>query len=210
MVDFIKAYIEQEKKEMDSINIEEVKKAVDTLFKAWHDNKQVFIFGNGGSAATASHFACDIAKGTLQRIYDTDEKRFRVMSLTDNVAIMTAFGNDLSYADIFSQQLNHYVNEGDVVMALSGSGNSPNVIKAVELAKKFKAKTIAFVGFSGGKLKDIADIAIWVKSNDYGRIEDCHDMLHHLITAYLQKKIREHEMQLSLNENGQKGQLKTV
>ncbi len=193
MVDFIKAYIEQEKKDMDSIDPEQVKKAVEILFDAWKSNKQVFIFGNGGSAATASHFACDIAKGTLQRIYDHTERRFRVMSLTDNVAIMTAFGNDLSYADIFSQQLNHYVNEGDVVIAISGSGNSPNVLKAVELAKKFKAKTIAFVGFSGGKLKELADIAIWVKSNDYGRVEDCHDMLHHLITAYLQKKIREQE-----------------
>lgn len=192
MVEFVKAYIEQLKKEIDTINPEDVKEVVDILFEAWKNDKQVFILGNGGSAATSSHFACDIAKGTLQRVYDDTEKRFRVMSLTDNVAIMTAFGNDLSYDDIFSQQLNHYVKEGDVVIALSGSGNSKNVIKAIELAKKFKAKTIAFLGFDGGKVKNMADHVVHVKSNHYGRVEDCHDMLHHLVTYYLQKKIREH------------------
>ncbi len=192
MVEFIKDYIEQVKKEMDSINPEDVKRIVDVLFNAWKDGKQVFIFGNGGSAATASHFACDIAKGTLQKVYDHTERRFKVVSLTDNVALMTAFSNDLSYEDVFAQQLNHYVNEGDVVIALTGSGNSPNVIKAVDLAKKFKAKTIAFLGFDGGKLKNIVDHHIHVKSNHYGRIEDCHDMLHHLITSYLYEMIKGH------------------
>ncbi len=192
MVEFVKGYIEQLKKEIDTIKPEDVRKVVDVLFDAWKGDKQIFIFGNGGSAATASHFACDIAKGTLQRVYDHLEKRFRVMSLTDNVATMTAFANDLSYEDVFSQQLNHYVNEGDVVIALTGSGNSPNVIKAVELAKKFKAKTIAFLGFDGGKLKNIVDHHVHVKSSHYGRVEDCHDMLHHLVTYYLQKKIQEH------------------
>ena len=190
MVEFIKQYIEQEKKEMDLINPEDVKAVVDILFDAWTNNKQVFIFGNGGSASTASHFACDLAKGTLQRVYDHKEKRFRVISLTDNVALMTALANDFSYDDIFAQQLNHYVMEGDIVIAITGSGNSLNVIKAIELAKKFKAKTIAFLGFDGGKVKGIVDHHVHVQSNHYGRIEDCHLMIHHLIATYLHEKIK--------------------
>ncbi|MBI2549659.1 SIS domain-containing protein [Candidatus Woesearchaeota archaeon] len=191
MVQYIRNYIEQEKKDMDSIRPEDVKHVVDVLFDAWKEGKQVFIFGNGGSASTASHFACDIAKGTLQRVYDHTEKRFRVISLTDNVALMTAFANDLSYDDMFSQQLNHYVNKGDVVIAISGSGNSPNVIKGVELAKKFGAKTIALLGFDGGKLMNIADHTVLVKSNHYGRVESCHLMVHHLIASYLHERIKE-------------------
>ncbi|MBI2143990.1 SIS domain-containing protein [Candidatus Woesearchaeota archaeon] len=191
MVEFVKNYIAELKKEIDTINPEDVTRVVDILFDAWKNDRQVFIFGNGGSAATSSHFACDIAKGTLQRVYDHAEKRFRVSSLTDNVATMTAYANDLSYDDVFSQQLCHYVQKGDVVIAITGSGNSKNVINAVELAKKFGAVTIAFLGFDGGKLKAIADHVVHVKSNHYGRVEDCHDMLHHLVTYYLQKKIKE-------------------
>ena len=190
MVEFVKAYMEEEKREMDSINPEDVKQVVDILFDAWKEGKQVFIFGNGGSASTASHFAADLTKGTLQRVYDHNERRFRVMSLTDNVAIMTAFANDVSYNEIFSQQLNNLVQEGDVVIAITCSGNSPNVIKGVEMAKKFNAKTIAFLGFDGGKLKDMVDHHVHVKSSHYGRIEDCHLMVHHLVTAYLHQKIK--------------------
>jgi len=173
------------------VNPEDVTRIVDILFDAWKQSKQVFIFGNGGSASTASHFACDLAKGTLQRINDHKEKRFRVISLTDNVATMTALANDVSYDSIFSQQLNNYIREGDVVIAITGSGNSPNIIKGVELAKKFNAKTIAFLGFDGGKVKDIVDHHILLKSQDYGRIEDCHLMLHHIITSYLSKKVKD-------------------
>ncbi|MBI2664027.1 SIS domain-containing protein [Candidatus Woesearchaeota archaeon] len=191
MVEYIKSYFEQKKRDMDSINPEDVKVVVDALFQAWKDGKQVFIFGNGGSASTASHFACDLGKGTLQKVYDPSEKRFRVISLTDNVAVMTAFANDVHFDEVFSQQLNNLVNEGDVVIAITGSGNSPNVIKGIEMAKRFKAKTFAFLGFDGGKLKDMVDHYIHVKSSHYGRVEDCHLMLHHLITDYLHKKIKE-------------------
>jgi len=199
MVQFVKDYMEQKKRDMDSINPEHVKQVVDTLFDAWKNGKQVFIFGNGGSASTSSHFACDLTKGTLQRVYDHKERRFRVMSLTDNVAIMTAFANDISYNHIFSQQLNNLVQEGDVVIAISGSGNSPNVLEGVQLAKKFKAKTIAFLGFDGGKLKDMVDHSVLVKSDHYGRIEDCHLMIHHLVTSYLHKKIKEYNEQQKIS-----------
>ena len=126
-MEFVKDYMKNLKNELDTLEIQKIVKVVDVLFDAWKDGKQVFIFGNGGSASTASHFACDLGKGTLQRVYDQNEKRFRVMSLTDNVAIMTAFANDLSYEDIFVQQLNNLVNPGDVVIGLTGSGNSPGV-----------------------------------------------------------------------------------
>lgn len=191
-MEFVKDYLGTLKKELDTLEPQSILKVVDVLFDAWKNGKQVFIFGNGGSASNASHFACDLGKGTLQRVYDPKERRFRVMSLTDNVAIMTAFANDLSYEDIFVQQLSNLVNSGDVVIGITGSGNSPNVVKAIEFAKDSGATTIAFLGFDGGKVKDIADHYILIKSNHYGRLEDAHLILGHLITYYLRKKINEH------------------
>jgi len=191
-MEFVKDYMKNLKNELDTLEIQKIVKVVDVLFDAWKDGKQVFIFGNGGSASTASHFACDLGKGTLQRVYDQNEKRFRVMSLTDNVAIMTAFANDLSYEDIFVQQLNNLVNPGDVVIGLTGSGNSPNVVKAMDFAKKNRATTIAFLGFEGGKVKDIVDHYILFKSSHYGRLEDSHLILEHLITSYLKEKINKY------------------
>src|SRR3989338_6010962 len=116
-MEFIKDYLSNLKTELDSLDLKAIKKVVDILFSAWQNNKQVFIFGNGGSAITASHFACDLGKGTLERVYDRNEKRFRVISLTDNVATITAYSNDLSYDDIFIQQLRNLVQPGDLVIA---------------------------------------------------------------------------------------------
>lgn len=190
-MEFVKNYLKTLKKEIDTLKHEDIVKAVDVLFDAWKKGKQVFIFGNGGSASTASHFACDLGKGTLQRVYDPKEKRFRVMSLTDNVAIMTAFANDLGYDDVFVQQLNNLVNSGDVVIGITGSGNSPNVVKAMEFANSCGATTIAFLGFDGGKTKEISDYHILFKSRHYGRLEDAHLILEHLITSYLKERINE-------------------
>lgn len=191
-MEFVKDYLKTLKKELDTLELHKIVKVVDVLFDAWKNGKQVFIFGNGGSASTASHFACDLGKGTLQRVYDQKERRFRVMSLTDNVAMMTAFANDLSYEDIFVQQLSNLVNPGDVVIGLTGSGNSSNVVKAIKFANKNGATTIAFLGFDGGKVKDIVNNHILIKSNHYGRLEDAHLVLGHLITFYLRKKIDEY------------------
>ena len=189
-MEFVKNYLDTLKKELDTLDLTSVKKIVDLLFEAWKNNKQVFIFGNGGSAITASHFACDLGKGTLERVYDRNEKRFRVISLTDNVATITAYSNDLSYDDIFIQQLRNLVQPGDLVIAITGSGNSVNVLKAVEYANQVGATTIGFLGFNGGKLIDMVDHCILMKSNHYGRIEDSHLILEHLICSYLAKKIR--------------------
>ena len=184
-MEFIKNYFKELKKIIDEISVEDIKGVIDTLYKAYKQDKQIFIIGNGGSASTASHFACDLSKGTLQRIYDEKEKRFKVISLTDNVAHLTALANDLDYRDIFSQQLRNLVNPGDIVIAITGSGNSQNILDAVDTASKSGAITIGFLGFDGGKLKDKVDHYIHVPSNHYGRIEDLHLILAHLISSYL-------------------------
>lgn len=184
-MEFIKDYFTELKNTLDWLEGKEIKSVVDVLYQAYLSEKQVFIIGNGGSASTASHFACDLGKGTLQRIYDNNEKRFKVISLTDNMALITALGNDLSYDDIFSQQLKNLIAPGDVLIAITGSGNSKNIIKAIELASQHGAITVGFVGFDGGKLKEKVKYCIHVKSSHYGRIEDVHLILEHLICSYL-------------------------
>lgn len=190
-------YFQDLKKAIDVLNQEKIQKVISVLFKAYQNNKQVFILGNGGSASTASHFACDLGKGTLQNIYDMGEKRFRVISLTDNVATLMAYGNDLSFENVFVQQLNNLINEEDVVIGISGSGNSANVIKAIEYAKKYGAVTVGFLGFrTGGKLGQMVDYDIIVQDDHYGRIEDIHLVLCHLVSDSLAilKKQEEHKL----------------
>ena len=154
--------------------------------------------GNGGGASTSSHMACDLGKGTLQRIYDNTERRLRVISLNDNVAIMTAFANDLSFEDIFVQQLRNLVETDDLVIALSGSGNSANVIKAMKYAKACGAKTIGLLGFrTGGKLAKVVDCSIIVDSVHYGPIEDVQLILNHLIASWIAKIKNIHDGNIS-------------
>ena len=184
-MEFIRNYFKELKKTIDKISVEDIKKVTDLLYDGYNKNKQIFIIGNGGSASTASHFACDLGKGTLQRVYDENERRFRAMSMTDNVALLTALSNDLTYNDVFSQQLKNLINYGDILIAISGSGNSQNILNAVDTASKSGAITIGFLGFDGGKLKDKVDYYIHVPSDHYGRIEDLHLVLAHLISSYL-------------------------
>ncbi len=185
---FIRSYFNELKRTIDNLDLKKICLATDILLEAYYKNKKIFILGNGGSASNASHMACDLGKGTLKRTYDNRERRFRVISLTDNVAVMTAFANDLSFNDIFLQQLRNLVEKDDVVIILSGSGNSKNIIKAVEYAKKRKAKTIGFLGFTrGGKLGKLVDCAIIAKSNHYGPCEDIQLILDHVIISWLAK-----------------------
>jgi D-sedoheptulose 7-phosphate isomerase len=181
---FSKDYFEKLKEVIDKIEPEKIQKIVEVLFGAYKNNKQIFIMGNGGSAATASHFACDLG----------NQKVRRVISLADNIARMTALSNDLSYEEIFSQQLSCLVDKGDVVVAFSGSGNSANIIKALNYAKDCGAITIGFLGFeTGGKAKELVDYDITVQDRHYGRIEDVHLILEHLITNSLAELKREEE-----------------
>ncbi len=172
------------------MDLGDLDRIIDALLVAFKEDKQVFIMGNGGSAAIASHFACDLGKGTLQNLYDDREKRFRVVSLTDNIALMTAYSNDLDYGQVFSQQLRNLVNAGDIVIGISASGNSKNVINAINLAKKNKATTIGLLGFDGGKLKDLVDHKIWVDNDHYGMVEDSHSALQHMICHIINERLK--------------------
>lgn len=186
--DFIKSYFDEVKHCLDSLDIKKIDLAVDMLLEAYKNDRKVFILGNGGSASTASHMACDLGKGTLQRIYDNLERRLKVISLTDNVAVMTAYGNDLGFEDIFVQQLRNLVESDDVIIAISGSGNSKNIVKAVEYSKQCGAKTIGLLGFkTGGELGSFVDCAIIVDSDHYGPIEDIHGILSHVIASWIAK-----------------------
>ncbi|MDO8659010.1 MAG: SIS domain-containing protein [Candidatus Parcubacteria bacterium] len=201
--EFIEGYLLELTRCLNLLDKDKIEFIIDVLVTAYKKDRKVFILGNGGAASTSSHMACDLGKGTLQRMYDNTERRFRVISLTDNVALMTAFANDLSFDDIFVQQLRNLVETDDVVIALSGSGNSPNVVKAVEYAKSCGAKTIGILGFkTGGKLGNIVDYSIIVNSNHYGPIEDIQLILNHMIAAWIAKVKNIHDEKEDLtNEN---------
>lgn len=174
--------------EINNLENESLDKLVDAIMETYRKNKTVYVFGNGGSAATASHFQCDMGKGTQVE----GQKRLRVLSLTDNIAIMSAISNDISYDDIFAYQLENLVEEGDLVVGISASGNSENVIRAMKIAKQSNARTFAIVGFDGGKMKELADQNIHIRSYNYGIVEDLHLIINHLTSQRI-KEIRTHE-----------------
>jgi len=206
-----KNYLDELKATIDSISLGDIQKIANILLRAYQDNCRVFILGNGGSASTASHMACDLGKGTLKNVYNPHEKRFQVISLTDNVATMTAFANDLSYDDMFAQQLHNLVNKGDVVIGISGSGNTPNIIKALMYAKSQGAVTVGFLGFgSGGKAKDLVDYNITIKSSNYGIVEDLHLVLDHILTSCLSYMKEHTDNNLPIGKNKKKGKLKAT
>jgi D-sedoheptulose 7-phosphate isomerase len=163
---------------LDEIPIGAVERVVEVILKAHAQRQHIYILGNGGSATTATHFACDLSKATIIE----GQARLRVTSLTDNLALLTAWANDVSYEAVFAQQLATLVNPGDVVIAISASGNSPNVLAAVETARQGEAVTVALIGLTGGALKDAADVVVHVASQKYGVVEDCHLALEHAIT----------------------------
>ncbi len=171
-------YLNSLKETIAGLNLDELERIVDALQEAQKNARQVFLFGNGGSAAMASHFACDLAKIAAV----PGKSRLRAISLTDNVAIITAIANDISYDDIFVEQMSVLWNQGDLAIGISASGNSPNVLKAIEYAKNHGGKTIGFSGFGGGKLAKLADLNITFSSSNYGVVEDMHLVLTHLIS----------------------------
>lgn len=169
-------------RELSEQSIDSIAEAV---YDAYKNDKQAIIMGNGGSASTASHFARDLRIGS--RV--AGKLRIRATSITDNMAMVTSLANDVGYEDIFREQLVDQINEGDVVIGISASGNSPNVLKAIEYAREQGAVTIALTGFDGGKLKNLVDKAIIVSSWDYGQVEDVHLSLGHIITYAVKEKI---------------------
>lgn len=160
-------------------------KIVDLLVETCRRGNQVFIFGNGGSASTASHFACDLGKGAVVE----GRPRLRVSSLNDNMALMTAISNDISYEMVFAEQLRNLLDAGDVVIGISASGNSPNVLRGFEYAKEKGAHTVGLIGFGGGKMQGLSDISVVVDSYDYGVVEGLHMVLEHLISQSVREKL---------------------
>ncbi len=163
---------------LGAVPLEIIERVVDIIVDAQLAKRNLYMVGNGGSASTATHFACDLGKATIV----DGRARLRVTSLTDNIALVTAWANDTSYERVFAEQLTNLLNPGDVVIAISASGNSPNILAAIEVARALGAVTVALVGFGGGRLVDMVDVAIHVPVNDYGVTEGCHLVLEHAIT----------------------------
>lgn len=178
-------YIRAQNATLSSVPVEAVARLVELLRQAQAEDRQVFICGNGGSAANASHFATDLGKGASDKL----GKRFRVLSLTDNVAWMTALGNDYAYEDIFAGQLQNFARPGDLLLSISVSGNSPNCVKALAWAKKNGVKTLVIVGAKRGRMAEVADEAIVINETHYGRVEDVHmNLLHMACYAFIEGK----------------------
>ena len=179
--DALKGWIDQyrvaQQAATDSIPTQAVAQIIERLRHALAEDQQVFVFGNGGSASNASHFATDLGKGSSDKI----GKRFRVVCLNDNVSWITALGNDYAYDQVYVRQLMNYAKRGDVVLVMSVSGNSPNVVKAVEWAKSHGVWTAALVGGKRGRLAELADLSIVVPTEHYGRAEDVQMTICHML-----------------------------
>jgi D-sedoheptulose 7-phosphate isomerase len=165
---------------IESVDLAKVSRAIEILARARDEGRHIFVCGNGGSASTASHFVCDMVKGaSFNRA-----ARFRIMALTDSLPTITAYSNDVGYECVFVEQLKNFAQPGDVLMAISGSGNSPNVLRAVEYANSAGCRTIALTGRDGGRLGPLAQLNIQVSNPHMGRIEDAHMIVTHMICYY--------------------------
>jgi len=162
-----------------------VDRMVDVIWRGYEEGRTLFLFGNGGSAALASHFACDIGKGTIAG----KRKRLKTVALTDNVALITAWANDKAYDMIFAEQLESLAEKGDVALAISGSGNSPNVIRGLEAARRIGAETLVLTGFEGGQAKPLADLCLVVPSDSMQLIEDAHLCATHAIFLAIRQRM---------------------
>jgi D-sedoheptulose 7-phosphate isomerase len=182
---FYKKYSDEIAQTLQRLPWDRVQQMVDRLHAARMNHHQVFVMGNGGSASTASHLACDLGKNTIVE----GQPRFRIQAFTDNMAIFSAYANDCGYENVFAEQVQSFVRPGDVVIAISASGNSPNVLKAVSLARSLQAHTIGWSGYEGGALADLVDISIVVPNHCIEQIEDIHLILEHMVTTALRTAI---------------------
>ena len=182
--EFAQWYRARELEQWEALDLGAIEKIAKVIEAAEKKGKRIFVFGNGGSAATASHLATDWSK-TAER---KGKPLIRAISLNDNVPFMTAIGNDLGYEDVFVRQLENLLEPGDVVVMISGSGNSPNIVKAAKFAKKHGATTVGMTGFAGGKLRKLADVCLHIESDQYGVIEDMHMAAGSILAFYLKQR----------------------
>ncbi len=182
-MNYVQSYFSQLQRTLDEIDPRPIEQLIDLLHRVRLEGRTVFILGNGGSASTASHMVCDLAKNTRRPGWPP----FKVIGLSDNMAIFSAYANDEGYENVFAQQLASLVQPGDIVIGISTSGNSPNVLRAIDLAHERNAFTVGFTGFDAGRLGPMVDLHLHVPSNCIEQVEDIHLILEHLIT----KAVRE-------------------
>jgi len=168
---------------LTAVDVTELERARAEIVRATNDGKRVYAIGNGGSASIADHLCCDLTKGT----HHQNHKTIRTQSLNANVALYSAIANDYGFDRVFSTQLNFFADSGDVLIAISSSGGSPNILAAVEEARRRGVTTIGLSGFSGGKLREVADICIYIPANNYGIVEDSHQAIMHILAQYIVK-----------------------
>ncbi len=173
---------------LQSLPPRDVETAIAYVWEAYDQGRQIFVVGNGGSAATASHLGCDLGKTVLGSGAVASAKRFKVIPLTDNMPLLTAWANDVSYDSVFAEQLRNLAAPGDLLIVITASGNSPNILAAVKAARELRVKSIGLLGFQGGIVRGVLDHAVVVRSTNYGHIEDTHMILTHLITAYFKER----------------------
>jgi D-sedoheptulose 7-phosphate isomerase len=190
-------YFEELQRVVTGLSHDGIDQIADALYKAYESERVVYTFGNGGSASLASHFACDLGKGTA---YCNGGKRFRALALTDNLPTLTAWANDSSYEDIFSEQMRNFVHPQDVAFAISGSGNSKNVLNALEVAREAGATTLGISGFEGGQMKSLCDICVVVPSNNMQIIEDMHLAMAHSVFRIVYSRMSRRTMAASCSE----------
>lgn len=185
MHEIIQSYIDGLQQCLNELCQQDIETVVSIIFAAYKKGKQIFTMGNGGSATTASHFARDLRIGAAVK----GKPRVRAISLTDNIAVITALANDIDYGSIFYEQLVGQLDEADVVIGISASGNSANVLRAIEFARSKGAVTIGFIGFGGGKLKQLVDKSVVLSSRDYGQVEDAHLSLAHIVSYLVKERL---------------------
>jgi D-sedoheptulose 7-phosphate isomerase len=185
----VAGYLDQLRVAIDALPRDRLADLGEMLFRAYRNEKQVFTVGNGGSASTASHMAADLGKNTI----GPNMRRFRILSLNDNAAIVTALANDIGYEHIFSEQLVNLIHPGDLLVAISGSGNSPNVVRAMTYAREQCAEVVAVLGFDGGHAAGLADLAVIVPVDHYGIVEDVHLIINHILVDYFKARLAEEQ-----------------
>lgn len=185
MQEHVDSYLARLSAAVDALPRDRLELLGEMLFRAYENEKQVFTLGNGGSASTASHMAADLAKNTI----GPNMRRFRILSLNDNTSIMTALANDMGYENVFCEQLMNLITAGDLLVVISASGNSENVLKAMSYAQERSAQVVGLLGFDGGRAAAIADLSIIVPSDHYGVIEDAHLIVNHIFVDYFRTRL---------------------
>jgi D-sedoheptulose 7-phosphate isomerase len=183
----VEAYVDRLKSAIGALPTDRLAELGEILYRTYRNGQQVFTLGNGGSASTASHMAADLAKNTIS----ANMRRFRILSLNDNQALLTALANDLGYENVFSEQLKNLIRPGDLLIAISASGNSANVAKAIRYAQTQCAEVVGILGFEGGEVARLADLSIVVPSDHYGVVEDVHLIINHILVDHFRQRLAE-------------------